>query len=270
MNDVAPINTLAGRATPGIGHNQPPLADQIAEEIAAERARADELVEAAREAVIADDDDATKVVTLIKLIRDHEKVIDRAREDRKRPFLESSRIVDAAFGAVLRPLAIARAGADGRGGLGAMLNAWERGREEQARKERERIAAEQRAIAEEAERARQVAEAAKAQGAGSVAAELEAIRKQEEAARLAREADAVRPEPIRTTAGSVMARRETSFEITDIRKALGWLVKMRGAEIAQAARTIIGSHLRSMGVDAAASAEIPGVTVTITSRSQVR
>ncbi|HEX5320604.1 MAG TPA: hypothetical protein VFW46_15680, partial [Stellaceae bacterium] len=203
MNDVALIEPRAG-----IGHNMPPLADVVAEEIAAERRRADELVQAAADSRIENDDDAGKVATLIRMMRDHEKALDRAREERKRPFLESGRIVDAVFGAVLRPLVVARGGADGRGGLGGMLTAWERKREDETRRERERIEAERRAKEAEAERARQEAEAARRAGAGAVAAELAALRKQEEADRLARQAEIVRPEPIRTPLGNVATRRE--------------------------------------------------------------
>lgn len=269
MNDASPINTLAGR---GIGDNSgaAPLSEILTEELATDKARTDALIEAAQSSRIASDDDAAKVTTLIALMRNHEKALDQAREARKRPFLESCRVVDAAYGAAIRPLVLARAGADGKSGLGGMLTTWQRRREDEARKERELIQAEQRRQAEEAERARQAAEDAKAQGAGSVAAELDAIRAQEEADRLARQAETIRPEPIRTAVGAVNMRREIAFEIADVRKALGWLVKNRTSEIGQAARTIIGSHLRSMGVEAAASADIPGVAVTITSRAQVR
>lgn len=270
MNDIGPINTLAGR---GIGDNSAavPLAELLAEEMAIDKARAAELVAAAEKAQIANDGDATKVVTLIGLIRAHEKTLDQAREARKRPFLDDCRAVDAAYGAAIRPLVLARAGADGKGGLGAMLTTWQRKREEEARRERERVEAEQRRQAEEAERARQAAEHAKAQGNGSVAAELDAIRAQEEADRLARQAETIRPEPIRTAVGAVGMRREIAFDITDIRKALGWLVKNRANEITQAARTIVGKHLQSLGVEAVERGiEIPGVAARIERRAQVR
>lgn len=272
MNDVAPINTLAQRA-PTAGHNSgaAPLAELLADEMAGDKARADELVAAAESSRIASDDDAAKVTILVGMIRAHEKTLDQAREARKRPFLESGRIVDATYGAAIRPLTLARAGADGRGGLTGMLTQWQKKREDEARAERERIEAERRAQEEEAERARQAAEAAKAGGSGAVAAELAAIRAREEADRLARQAGTVRPEPIRTALGGVNMRREIAFDITDIRKALGWLARNRAAEIAQAARTIIGKHLNSLGVDAVeAGVDIPGVAARIERRAQVR
>lgn len=271
MNDIATINTLAERP-PGMGHNLPPLSEQIAEETAADKARTDELIAAAATARIETDEDAAKVTTLVALMRSHEKAIDARREERKRPFLENCHIVDGAYSALIRPLVVARAGENGRGGLTAALTEYQRRREEKARREREAAEAEQRRREAEAEAARRAAEEARAAGAGSVAAELEAIRKQEEADALARKAQTIRPEPIRSAVGAVSMRREIAFEITDLRKALGWLVKNRQAEVTQAARTILGKHLQSIGVDAIENGlvEIPGVAARVERRAQVR
>jgi hypothetical protein len=65
-------------------------------------------------------------------------------------------------------------------------------------------------------------------------------------------------------------RREITFTIVDERKAIAWLYKNRRHEMLQAARTILGSVLRSMGVDAAQSAAIPGVKLTIECKALVR
>ena len=271
MSELA-VNTLADRAPPGIGHNAPPLAEQLAEEIAADKARADELIAVAETARIANDADAEKVTTLVALIRGHEKKLDGDRDARKRPFLESCRVVDAAYGAVIRPLALVRAGTDGRGGLGAMLTAWQRKREEEARIERERIDAERRRREAEAEAARVAAEEARAKGSGSVAAELEALHKAEEAEALARQAETIRPEPIRSPLGAVSSRREIAFEITDLRKLLSWMLKqpMKGG-VEQAARTIMGNYLRQLGVETIARGiDIPGLSARVESRAQVR
>ncbi len=262
------VNTLAAHA-PGIGDNSGavPLAELLAEELASGKARADELVAAAAEALIASDQDAEKVTALVALIRSHHKFLDGEREARKRPFLEGVRTVDAAYGAVIQPLVFARGGNNGRGGLGAMLTQWQQKREAEARVERERIEAKQRAREEEAERAR---EAAKAAGRGTLAAELAHLRAKEEADRLGRQAETIRPEPIRSAAGAVSMRREIAFKIVDEKKAIAWLYKNRRGELLNYGRTILGAHLRSMGVDAAQSAAIPGVEVTIESRAQVR
>jgi hypothetical protein len=267
MSEAPVINELA---RPGIGHNQPPLSTQLAEELEGDATRTDELVAAAQSSQIASDDDAAKVTTLIALIRNHEKKLDGDREVRKRPFLESCRVVDSAYAAVMRPLVIARTG-DGRGGLAGMLTQWQRKREDEAAQERARIAAEQRRQEEEAARAREAAEAAKANGTGSVQAELAALAAEEEAQRLARQAETIRPEPIRTAVGAASMRREIAFDVTDLRKALGWLVKNRSNEISQAARTIVGKHLASLGVDAVErGVEIPGIAARIDRRAQVR
>lgn len=270
---IAEQMTLAD-AGRGIGDNSgtAPLAELLGEEIAADKARADELIAAAEEAKIANDDDASKVATLIALLRDLEKKLDKAREDRKRPYLESCRTIDAAYGAVIRPLVLRRAGVDGRSGLSGILTIWQRKREDEARAERARIEAEQRRKEEEAEAAHRAAEEAKTKGAGSVAAELEAIRRAEEAEALARQAETIRPDPIRTALGSVNTRREIAFEVTDIRKLLGWMLKqpMKG-QVEQAARTIMGAYLKSLGVEAVArGVEIPGLSARVESRAQVR
>lgn len=272
MSDAPAINELA---RPGIGHNAPPLSEQLVEELERDATRTDELVAAAQSSRIASDDDAAKVTTLIALLRNHEKALDGAREQRKRPFLESCRIVDSAYAAIIRPLVIARTG-DGKGGLTGMLTQWQRKREDEARQERERIAAEQRRREEEAERARQEAEAAKASGAGSIQDELAAIAAEEEARRLRHQAETIRPEPIRTAVGNATMRREIAFDIIDLRKALGWLVKHRNGDITQAARTIVGKQLASLGVGEVESAAddgrelIPGVAARIEKRAQVR
>lgn len=265
MSDVATINELAGRAPPGIGHNAPPLDEQLADEMVEAIARAEALIEAAKSSQIAGDDDAAKVATLVKMMRDHERDLKLAHDTRKQPFLDAGRTIDAAYNAHTGPLAAARAA------LGKMLDAWEDRRRREADAERARIEAEQRRQEEEAERAREAAEAAKANGKGSIAAELDAIRAQEDADRLARQAATMRPEPIRTLTGAVTTRREIAFEITDVRKALGWLVRNRGNEITQAARTIIGKHLQSVGVDAVERGiSLPGIEARIEKRAQVR
>ena len=255
------VNTLADR---GIGDNAPPLAELLLEEMAEALALDEELIAAAGESRIAGQDDAVKVTVLVAKIRDQEKVLTAAHEVRKAPFLRDGRLVDRAYNPEIERLRSTRSE------LERMLTAWQRAREDEARIERERLAAEQRQREEEAERAREAAEAAKANGGSGIAAELAAIRAQEEADALGRRAETVRPDAIRTAAGSVAMRREITFHIADEKKAVAWLYKHRRSELMQAARTIIGAHLRSMGVDAAQTADIPGVEVTIESKASVR
>lgn len=207
MNAVLPINTLAGRS---IGDNSArvPLTEVLAEELAADMARAEELLAAAAEARITSDAEAAKVADLIVLIRDHERGLDRKHHQRKQQIVRDGRAIDAAFAAIVNPLLRARIGDGGKYGLNAMLSAW----------------------------------------------------------RETRGWDA----PLATSIAAIGYRREISFVIDDLPAALDWLLKNRSNEIAQAARTIIGAALRSIGVDAAAEADIPGVTITITKRTQVR
>jgi hypothetical protein len=266
MSDAAFVNTLAGNPRAVIGGNQPPLAEQLVEELATDAARADELIAAADGARIANDEDAAKVATLDGLARDHEKKLDRWHKDRKQPILDAGREVDRAHHKIAEPLAAARRH------LGAMLTVWQRRREEEARRERERLAAEQRRREEEAERARQAAEAAKAKGSGALNAELDAIRAQEEADKLARQAETIWPEPIRTMVGTVGTRRQIAFDVTDEKKALAWAYRSRRNETTQFLRTVIGKHLQSLGVDAVESGnvDIPGVIARIEKIAQVR
>lgn len=199
MSDTLPVNTLAGR-----GHNSgtAPLAEVLAEELDGDKARADELIEAASTAQIKTSGDAAAVTDLIALIRDHERAIDRAREVRKRPFLYRCRVIDTVFGGVTGPLARARLDT-----LSPMLTEW------------------QKAHADK---------------------------------------------PIATSIASVGSRREITFCIEDLPAAVGWLMRERPGEMAQAARTILGTVLRSIGVDMAADTNIPGVRVEVVTKAQVR
>lgn len=272
MSEPVPINELAG-------HNRPPLAELIEEEIADARDRAQALIGAAADARIANDDDAAKVADLIVLIRAHEKHLDEARETRKKPFLEGSRTVDRVFGGIIDPLIIARAGADRKtGGLSGLLTAWDNRRREEARRERERLeAAAQRQREEAAAHARAAEEAARTGGPGAVLAELKAIEANTAADMLAVKAAAAAPQPIRTSISAVSSRREHEFEITDLVKVLAWLRKTYESPLRQAVRTIVGAHLRSQGVAAIERALqqpgrelIPGVEVRLAARAQVR
>jgi len=243
----------------------PPLDEILREEIAPFVARDDELIAAAALSRIASLDDAERTTTLVALIRDQERSIARAHEERKAPYLQGGRLIDRTFKPEGERLLAVRTT------LERMLTTWQVARQNEARRERERLEAEQRAREEEAQRAREAAEAAKAAGTGgAIAAELDAIRAQEEADRLARQAETVRPEQIRTAAGAVAMRREIAFAIIDERKAVAWLLKTQRHALLQSARTIIGTVLRGMGVDGAQHADIPGVEVTIESKATVR
>ena len=145
-------------------HNQPPLEELLGEETTALQRRAYELIDHAGRAVVTDDETAGKAAVIVKMMIDHGKKIDGAREERKRPFLEGGRTVDQHFHAIAEPLV----GSDPKKKLGgaaakvaAMVDAFRREQERKADEERRRLAEEarkQRLAAEAAERARQEAE----------------------------------------------------------------------------------------------------------------
>lgn len=264
---------------PGIGHNLPPLAELIddlspmvdqwcVETIEPYKPRVEEMLEAIKTAVILDDESAAKVAVLVAMLRDMEQELERRHDEMKRPILEAGRAIDRAFGAMRHPIELARRGEDGRGGLRGMLTAYEHRREEAARAERERYEAEARRLAEEAEAARRRAD-------GSLASGMEALQAEEAAALAERRAAAIRPEPIRSHLGQVGQRREIGFSLTDLAAAVRWMAGKQNplrSHLEQAARTILGKHLRSLGVDAIESGgiQIPGVKTFIATQAQVR
>jgi hypothetical protein len=71
---------------------------------------------------------------------------------------------------------------------------------------------------------------------------------------------------------AVGSRREISFVIEDLPMLLDWLLKHHGGAVGQAARTILGGELRHAGVDAIerGNVKIPGVSISIVSKTQVR
>ena len=257
----------------GIGGNQPPLSERITLELAPLLDKRAELLAIAETAVIIDEESARKVTDLGKLMRAFELGVDSTRDAMMRPYLEATRQINAAFNPIAGPVAIARQGADGRGGLRGMLTRWLAKREEEAQAERDRLAAEQRTREAEAEAARRTVEEKKQAGGAGIADELAVLQAEEAVTRLGRQAAAIRPEPVRAQLGTVGAKREIAFTITDLRKVLGWTLKssLKG-QIEASVTTIIGRHLRSLGV---ASVErsppnIPGLETRIEKIAQVR
>lgn len=166
MDGLAELLPPLAEDRPGIGHNQPPLTELLAEETVALKSRADDLIASAGRAKVEDDETAGRATTLAKMLAEHSKAIDKAREERKAPFLEAGRTVDRHFGALKQPVDVAK------GQVVALLDAYRRKKEAEA-------AAERRRLEEEARKAREAAEAA----------ERERRRIEEEAARQRREAE---------------------------------------------------------------------------------
>ncbi len=63
-------NQLLAEALPGRGHNNPPLAEALDEELAPRRARADQLIELAGSSVIVDEESAAKVIDLVRMLKE--------------------------------------------------------------------------------------------------------------------------------------------------------------------------------------------------------
>lgn len=157
-----------------IGHNSgaAPLEEFLSEESAPLRQRALDLIAGATRAAVTDEDSAGKATLLAKMMADHIKTIDAAREERKKPFLESGRTVDRVYNGLKDQVHTTRAK------VVDLIDAYRKRKEAEAAAERKRLQEEadrQRRLAEQAERDR-------------LAAEAKAQREAEEAQRKIREA----------------------------------------------------------------------------------
>ena len=296
MPDTTTLAQAAAWQAPlhGIGSNSgASLAEVLAETTAAMAQRAADLAAAAGRAAVTDDETAGKATVLAKMIRDHVGLVDEAREQAKRPYLEAGRTVDAHFGGIIGQLVTYDAKKKPAGGplhavLG-MVDAWraeqdrlaavERKRlEDEARAAREAAAAAERAR-EEAER-RAAAEAAKAAAAGdreaaaraeadraqrALAAEVERRQAAEHAAELERQAAAARPATIDTGLG-VKASARTTYQgtIVDFDKAIRWAVKLDRPAILAAVQSVVDRQVR------AKNHAIPGVEVAAVTSTVIR
>ncbi len=132
-------------------------------------ARQAELLAAAERAPaeISDDETAGKVGDFIRQIAACAKAAEGARVAEKEPHLAASRVVDGFFKALTDPLDKAKKGIEAR------LTTYLRAKAEAERKERERIAAEERSAAEAAAKAAREAEE-RAQDAVSLGKAIEA------------------------------------------------------------------------------------------------
>jgi hypothetical protein len=276
---MAENQLVAEMDRPGIGHNRPPLAeligdlgpmvvDGVQDTLARYWPRQAEALEVAQSAVIMDSESAAKVVDLMQQMRAIEQELEQEHDRLKRPFLDACRTIDRAFSEIRRPLEVTRHGEGARGGLRGMLTEYERQRQAEAQLERERYEAEVRRLEAAAEAARRAAED------GSVRNELEALQAAEAAAAAERRAAAIRPEPIRSHLGSVGLRREIVFGVNDLTAAVRWMAGKQNplrSQLEQAVRTILGKHLRGLGVDAIdAGVNIPGVNTAVATQAQVR
>lgn len=257
---------------PGIGHNRPALSEQLVEELAPLRARQAKMIEVAGQAVIIDDESAGKVTDLSVQVKALAEEIRQARDDRLLPYLTACQLINDQFNPLIAPLAATYG--DRTTGLRGMLGAWVQKREAAAAAERARLAEEQRQREEEAAAARRAVEEKKAAGAGTVAAELNAIKAEDAAETAHQRAEAIRPNtPIRSQLGTVGTVRTIAYDITNLRHVLGWAVKQPTILrfIEAETRKWVGAYLRQLGVDAVEKGvEIPGVKAWIERSAAVR
>lgn len=262
----AALGELWERA-PRAGGNQPPLEEELGEELAPFRKRQAELVETAKTAVIVDGDSAQKTLDLAALCKAFEDEIEEWRKARTKPFREAAALIKQRCDALSLPVTIARAGETGKGGLRGMLTAWDDKQRAAAEAERRKLAEEQRRREEEAAAAKRAAEEAAAKGESGINYELAAMRARDEAEAAARRAEAIRAEPTRGHLGQVNRTRRIVFSIEDLNAVLPWVLADTGraAKLLSAVTNIVDQHLRSLGVETVAKGgiEIPGVTAGV-------
>lgn len=259
-----------------IGANNPPLADVLVDETAALKKRTDDLVASAGRAEVKDDDTAGRAVALVKMIRDHANAIEAAREERKKPFLDSGRAVDLHFGNLRSPLI----GTDPKklGGIAAsvtaLIDAFRRKKEEEAAAERLRLE-------KEAETLQAAADALKApqpvdevlgddglphpMPQPTIESEAEALRLTAAASALVRQAQEVRAAPIVSSSGAkASGRKNWAATITDLTAALRHCRKVDEASILAAVQVVYDRQVRA-GVR-----DLPGATVKEDSQTVIR
>jgi hypothetical protein len=260
------LDALRRRLPVGPGHNMPPLAEVLDEELAPYRKRRDELVRVAQTAAITDDDSAAKTLDLMQLCKLFEDEIDARRKQLVEPHRLAEKAINDRHNRLRLDVQVARQGMNGSGGLRGLLTAWDdrkRADAEQARLKAEREAAAKKIAADSA---REQIEKATAAGRGVVSAELNALRLQDEAEHARVEAEAIQAPPTRGQLGPISRKREIGFDVVDSLVFATWLLQQPGlaGNLLQALRTIAGTHLRSLGVEAVArGVDIPGVVARI-------
>lgn len=263
------IAAIRARA-PGMGHNRPPLVEQLAIETEALLGQVNTLIDVTESARIVDDVSAAKVNDLMRQVIDKDKEVEAERKKRNEPYAKALEAINAHYNGMRAMLSAAWIGADAKGGLRQMLTAWDDKKREAA------DAARRKAFAEQQERDRQAAEARRkadeaAQAgnvAGAVSANLQAASLQEQATRAETRATAIRAEPIRSTLGTTSRARKIVFTIDDEDKAFAWARSTPGIKdnLLADLRARVDSYLRSraVGVEAVQrGVNIPGITARI-------
>jgi hypothetical protein len=239
---------------PGIGHNRPPLADALTEELAPRWARAKHLIARAGESKIlkGDEESAEKVVDLVRMLKEEQDDAKQARLARNKPYRDGWHLVNRTYEPLEVQMAIVV------DGLNAMLTEWHNDKKAEVEAERRRLVEEARKRQEEADAAR--AALPKMKGVDP-AAEIDALRKADEAERLQRRAEAIRHEPTRSQLGQTTRRRQIRFVVEDFNVRLrGILKSARRSQVEKLVADITEHELRDLGVAAVeAGVSMPGV-----------
>jgi hypothetical protein len=121
-------NQLLDEIIPGLGHNRPPLGEQIAEALLPLCQRQAEILASAGAARIENDVDAQAATDLVVIMRTFERDIDAVKDEIKAPYLAACRLIENNFGAVKQPVTAARVG-----GVLKLLDGWRRHKEAEPR-----------------------------------------------------------------------------------------------------------------------------------------
>jgi hypothetical protein len=263
------IAAIAARA-PGIGHNRPPLADQLAIDTTSLRSDVDTLIAVAETTLIIDDESAGKVNDMVQRLVAKGREVEAARKQRNEPYAKAVTLVNSTYGALAQMLRIAHVGTDERGGLRAMLTKWDDKKRADAEAARKVAEEEQRKREEAAAEAQRLADEARQHDdiAGAIAADIRAASLADRAEQSARRAEAIRPEPIRSQLGSTTRQRVIVFTIDNTIAAINWALATPGIgeSVKEDLHARIGSYLRSRAVGVAGverGVSIPGITAKV-------
>lgn len=278
FGDVPAWPDRAGPAP--IGHNTAPLdeearakfRDQLLSEHPQFMQRLDDLEAAAGRVDVHDDDTLGRAGDLVKMFRSHAKHITETHEAVKKPYLEAGRAVDAQKNTLCGRLD------DMKRQVEPKMNTYLAAKEAEQRAERERIAAEQRRLAEQAqaaERERQRAEQEAIEAARAATNDDERAAAEERrvaAAQAAEEAQAAaalapaaaaKAEPVRSDAGSTVSGKQVwNSKVDDYPKA--FKAVKDDAAVREAIDKAIARLVR------AGKREIPGTTIWPTTQAIAR
>lgn len=251
-----------------IGHNSSaaPLDEMLTEETIDLVKRADDLLASFGRTSVTDEETAGKATSLYGLMRKHVDVIEEQRQERKKPVLETGRVIDSTYNGIIGKLAVYDTKKKLIGGpmkdLENRVDIFRREMKRKADVEAARLAEEARQAAIEAAR---LAEEAKEQPI-TVENEIVLQQAQEHADHLTRLATQAPAAPIiRSEYGfSASSRAVFTGKITDLKKAVAHALKVDRAGVEEAVQKIVDRQIRAKVRD------FPGVEITEDSATRFR